>query len=369
MPTSVENSIRVIWSLMVRVVIIAASVYLLYRLRSIVISILIAIFLAYALLPAVEWMCKRRIGGIKPKTQRLIATIIVFLAFLAFVAGSITLITAPFTQEVNQFSKNLKSYSSDIQKLLEQGAAWYAKAVPADVKGVIGKLDWSKVTGWIAEQAQRLLNATKSSIGILMELILIPVLAFYFVLDYRMLSREAYGIVPAGNKRRAVMRIGRGTGEILQSYVVGQFILCLIAGVLTGLFLWAMGMPYVVVLALFAGITRAIPVIGPVVSGIPIILVGVLNSQGWAVPTYLLLFVTVMHFAESKFIMPRLIGDRMRLHPAVVIIALLIGAELFGVLGMFIAAPVAAVVRDLLRLYYIAPKRRHAQREVVETCR
>ena len=358
-----------IWSLVVRIAIAAVSVYLLYRLRSMVICVLIAIFLAYALLPAVEWLCRKRVGPLKPKTQRLIATAVVFVAFLALVAGGITLMISPFTKEVYQFSKNVGKYSTGVQDLLKQGAQWYAKVVPADVKDVIGKLDYSKVTGWVGEQAQRLINATKSSIGILMELVLIPVLAFYFILDYKTLSREAYGIVPAGSKRRAAMRIGRGTGEILQSYVIGQFILCLIAGVLTGLFLSVMGLPYVVVLALFAGITRAIPVIGPVVSGIPIVLVGMIyHPNSWAVPTYLLLFVTVMHFAESKFIMPRLIGDRMRLHPAVVIIALLIGAEFFGLLGMFIAAPVAAVVRDLLRRYYIAPKRHRIQREVVETC-
>ena len=347
---------RVIWTYTVRIALVVVSVYLLYRLRSILISVLIAIFLAYALLPAVEWLCKRRVRRLKPKPQRLIAAIIVFVAFLALVVGGITLMIAPFTKEVNQFSKNIKNYSTDIQDLLRQGAEWYAKAVPADVKDVIGKLDYSKVTGWVGDQAQKLINATRSSIGILMEVVLIPVLAFYFILDHRTLGKEAYGAVPAGSKRRAAMRIGRDTGEILQSYVIGQFILCLIAGVLTGLFLWAMGLPYVMVLALFAGITRAIPVIGPVVSGIPIVLVGKLYSNGWAVPIYLLLFVIVMHFAESKFIMPHLIGERLHLNPAIVIIVLLIGAEFMGLIGMFLAAPVAAIIRELVRFYYIRPR-------------
>jgi len=91
------------------------------------------------------------------------------------------------------------------------------------------------------------------------------------------------------------------------------------------------------------------------VSGVPIILVGLFYSNGIAVPLYLLTFVVVMHFAESKFIMPRLIGDRLSLHPAVVIIVLFIGAEFFGLLGMFLAAPVAAVIRDVLRFYYVRP--------------
>ncbi len=126
----------------------------------------------------------------------------------------------------------------------------------------------------------------------------------------------------------------------------------------TAAFLGAMNMPYLVVLALFAAITRAIPVIGPVLSGIPIVLVGLLKSHGLAEPVILLGFVVVMHFAESKFLMPHLIGERLHLPPVVVIIALLVGAEFFGLVGMFLAAPVAAIIREIIRLYYIKPRER-----------
>ncbi len=64
----------------------------------------------------------------------------------------------------------------------------------------------------------------------------------------------------------------------------------------------------------------------------------------------------LLHFAESKLIMPKLIGHRMQLHPALIIIVLLVGAEFFGVLGMFLAAPVASIVRILIRYYVIKPK-------------
>jgi len=86
------------------------------------------------------------------------------------------------------------------------------------------------------------------------------------------------------------------------------------------------------------------------------VLVGLLNSpNSLVVPIELTIFVVVMHFVESKLILPKLIGHRLHLHPAIVIIALLIGAEFLGIVGMFIAAPVAAIVRELLRFYYIKP--------------
>jgi predicted PurR-regulated permease PerM len=151
------------------------------------------------------------------------------------------------------------------------------------------------------------------------------------------------------------MYLTREISGILQNYIIGQIILCVIAGVLTGIVLNFLNMPYTLVLAVFAGITRAIPIIGPIISGIPICIVGYQESPSLGVA--LLIFVIVMHFAESKFIMPILIGDRMKLHPAVVLAVLLIGAELFGVIGMFLAAPVTAIIRELVYFYIIRPQR------------
>ncbi len=365
MASGVENSIRVIWGLLVRIVLVVASAYILYRVRTILISVLVAILLTYALLPIVDWLCRKRVTFLKPKTQRLIATIIVFIAFIGFVTATVAIITTPFNEELSRFTSSMQEYADQLNSLAGHFTKWYSRAVPDDLKDMIGKLDYSAFTKTMGLYVQKLLTYTKSWIGLALELVLIPVLAFYFVLDHRSLSREIYGLVPKRRIREAV-KIGHETGIILQSYVVGQIILCAIAGLLTGLFLVLLGVPYVVVLALFAAITRAIPVIGPVVSGIPIVLVGLLNFHGLAIPTYLLIFVVVMHFAESKFIMPKLIGYRLRLHPAVVVIVLLVGAEFFGIIGMFLAAPVAAIIRELLRLYYITPRNKIPFKDIEE---
>ncbi|MCL5104237.1 MAG: AI-2E family transporter [Armatimonadetes bacterium] len=355
MASNVENSIRVIWGLLLRVVAVTATVYFLYRVRSVLISLLIAILLTYVLLPFVDWICRGSKSRQCSKGQRLAATVIVFVVFLMLLGLTVKVILTPFTVEMKGFLASSQQYTDQVNDWIEAAGKWY-KAVPDDLKGVIEKFDYASLTKSLTSYVQGALVLTQSWIGVAFELILIPVLAFYFVLDYRTLSREFYGLVPK-RRRHDALRIGRDVGEILQSYVIGQIILCALAGILTWSFLTIIGMPYAVVLALFAAITRAIPIIGPVVSGIPIVLVGLLNSHGsYAVPIELLIFVTVMHFVESKFIMPALIGERLHLHPAVVIIVLLIGAEFFGLIGMFLAAPVAAIIRELIRLYYIVPR-------------
>ncbi len=361
----IERSVEITWGVfrrlgawLARVLLWIALAYVIYRVRSVVISVLASIVLTYALLPAVDWLACRRIGGnrIRPKTRRLIATIVVFTAFLALAGLCIALFITPFQEELNQFSSKVGEYTVQLGEVFQSASDWYKTQVPPSVKEIVGKLDYTRLTAGLGASAQRLLQVTTSSVEYALELILIPVLAFYFLLDYKGMSREMYGLVSPA-KRREALKIGRAVGEILQSYVFGQIILCALAGILTGGFLYFVGLPYVVVLALFAGVTRAIPIIGPVVSGIPIILVGLVYSNGaLALPLYLLLFIVVMHFAESKFIMPKLIGYRLHLHAAAVIIVLLIGAEFMGVVGMFIAAPVAAIVREMLRLYYIKPR-------------
>jgi len=138
----------------------------------------------------------------------------------------------------------------------------------------------------------------------------------------------------------------------MYSFVVGQAILCAIAGVVVGLGLWMLNVKYPLTLGLLAGLTRAIPIIGPIIGGIPIIGLA-LVTRGLAVSLAVLAFFTILHFVESKFVMPYLIGDRMKLHPVVIIVVLLIGQEFGGLLGMFFAAPFAALLRVIIRRYWL----------------
>jgi predicted PurR-regulated permease PerM len=349
-----DNTISSVWTLVKRLGIAALIIFLLYSIRVVVGAVLAAVLVAYIAMPLVDYLCSGRIAGIHPKTQRLVATVLVFLLLLSALVVTVAYIISPLTREVSEFSSRSGYYFQRMEAYLSDFLNWYQASVPQEVKDAIGRFDYSAVAGWISTYTKHVLGFVTSGIGILMEFVLIPVLAFYFVLDHRSLTHEFCGIAPR-RMWRDLLRMGRRVGGILQSYIFGQLILCFIAGVVTTGFLALMGMPYLVVLGLIAAITRAIPVVGPALSGIPIILVGLLTTSDIAVPLILLGFTVVLHFAESKFLMPYLIGERLQLNPAVVIIVLLVGAEFWGFLGMFLAAPVAAVVRELIRYYYIEP--------------
>jgi predicted PurR-regulated permease PerM len=254
-------------------------------------------------------------------------------------------------------------YSKQMDSKLNELSTWYETNVPEDLRKFLGDQKFKDLGSDVSGFAGRLIKSTTSWFKSIVELILIPVLAFYFVLDSRSLKREFIALMPQSRMRDA-MRISREVSLILQNYVIGQIILCVIAAVVTGVTLSLLGVKYALVLAIFAGITRAIPIVGPVVSGIPICILGALQSM--TIGVTLLVIVVIMHFVESKFIMPILIGERMKLHPAVILIVLLIGAELFGVLGMFLAAPVAAIIRELIYFYVIRPRKNGGKQIIKE---
>jgi predicted PurR-regulated permease PerM len=185
------------------------------------------------------------------------------------------------------------------------------------------------------------------------ELIVIPVLAFYFVLDSRPLKREFMYFVPKRRVREALILL-REAAVILKSYAICQIILCAIAAVVVGIGLKIIGVHYALTLGIIAGITRAIPIIGPILGGIPIVLVCMLQSLATAVAV--LIFFSILHLVESKIIMPKLLAYGMNLHPAIILIVLLVGSEFFGIIGMFLAAPITAILKCIYCFYVLSDR-------------
>lgn len=345
-----------------RLALLAAAGYFIYRVRSILVAVLLAIMLTYLVLPVVEFLCRCRFCRIgNRRARRVIATILVFLLLFVLTIFTVKMFLAPFGTELTKLVENSSVYVQQTEQLMSRASEWY-QALPPDAREFLKRQDYTKITSGITEFGRNVVASTISWLTHFLDIILVPILAFYFVLDSRSLRRDFLALVPRRRLRDALI-ITRNIAETLQSYIVGQLILCLLAGVLTAAMLSLLKMDYVLVLSVFAGITRAIPFLGPAISGVPIILLGIATGS-LRTGFWLLGFVIVIHFTESKFIMPKLIGHRMRLHPAIVIIVLLIGAEFFGVLGMFLAAPFAAVTRELIRSYIIRPRRRDDLSEV-----
>lgn len=348
----VEGVFELIWRIFLRLILWGSLGYFLYRVRSVGVTIMLAAVLTYAVLPIVDALCSYRISGISRKFQRLVSTLVVFTALITLLIFLTTQFITPFRNELRGLSKNINTSI----KYIQDNADKWREVLPPDVQDFILAQKFENTLDRLSNWGAAVVNTTFDFLSQLIEIVLIPVLAFYFTLDSKSLKREFVALMPK-RRTRETIAILHEINSIMRSYVIGQIILCLIAGIVVAIMLYVAGMHYELILGVFAAVTRAVPVLGPVVSGIVIVLMGLSKSP--MLGLNLLIFFSALHFIESKFIMPKLIGDRMQLHPALIILSLLIGAEFFGVFGMFMAAPAAAIIRVLVRYYLIKPRHIH----------
>jgi predicted PurR-regulated permease PerM len=358
---SLEVRLQFWWSLILRASLFALGGYVLWRIRGILTTVIVALVIAAAAQALVEPLCRRRIRGLRPHTQRVIATlsVYVFLALVVFWSAH-TLLT-PFQTEFRHLARNFPEYRERIEEQLGELRTLYAN-LPVEWRSFFesqrAKMMMPDPGAWAAD----ILKATFAWASHVIEMVLVPVLAFYFTLDGRTLRNQILSLVPRRHQRQTLAILSE-SGAIMRAYIISQFWLAVIAGVVVGVGLNLIGMDYALILGLFAGITRAIPVIGPLIGGIPLVLLTFVYGAQEGQPylwVWALLMFTTLHLVESKIVMPKFLGHALNLHAVVIIVALLIGGEFFGLMGMFLAAPIAALARVLLMHYVIIPRRRRA---------
>ncbi|MBV9851157.1 MAG: AI-2E family transporter [Armatimonadetes bacterium] len=358
--TRAEQWFGQFWTLLVRLALIAFLVYFIWRVRSILTDILVAVILALALVGPVDRLCRVRLRGVGRRTQRLIATLLVFVALGFVVYQSVALMLTPFERQALHLSENLPLYQHKVMGYVASWRAWYASLSP-DWQGFLQRMFQGGSGGGAmaapGDWLRGVVLATLAGLAKIVDVLIVPVLAFYFVLDGHALRNELLALLPR-RRVRETLHFLRESSAIMRTYIIAQLWLCLIAGIVVYAGLSLIHMPYALILGLLAGVTRAIPIIGPIIGGIPIILLAlVLPGGGLLLALKVLVFFSLLHLIESKLIMPKFIGHRINLHAAVVIIVLLIGGEFFGLLGMFLAAPLAAIARVLIGHYVIRPRR------------
>src|SRR6267154_252338 len=174
-------------------------------------------------------------------------------------------------------------------------------------------------------------------------LVLIPILSFFFLKDADSFRRSVLAMLPRGRLRWRGDEFFQDVNSTLAAYIRTQLTACLLIGVVCSIGFWLLGLPSPLVLGLIAGMLEFVPLVGPLVVAILAILLALLHS-GFGLAFAVLIFLGVLRIVQDYVIYPRLIGQGIHLHPLAVIIAILSGAELAGVAGIFLAIPVVAIL-------------------------
>ncbi len=208
--------------------------------------------------------------------------------------------------------------------------------------------NWERAGGVAATVMSYVSRSGFALIGMLTNLVLIPVITFFFLRDWDLIVQRVASMVPRDHID-TVTRLSKASSEVLGGFLRGQFLVMVILGVMYGLGLWAVGLDLGILIGIIAGLLTFVPYLGPTSGVVLGVLAALMQYGDWKHIVGVLAVFGVGQVIESYWLTPKLVGDRIGLHPVAVIFAVLAGGQLFGFLGMLLALPLAAVVNVLLR--------------------
>ncbi len=207
---------------------------------------------------------------------------------------------------------------------------------------------WEQAGGVAATMLGYLSRSGFAVLAWVANIVLLPVLTFFLLRDWDVFVERAASLVPRKHID-TVSRLAQESSEVLGGFLRGQLLVMVILGIMYGLGLWLVGLDLGILIGIIAGLFTFVPYLGPT-SGVVFGVIAALVQYGdWKHVVGVLAVFGIGQVIESYWLTPKLVGDRIGLHPVAVIFAVLAGGQLFGFLGMLLALPVAAIANVLLR--------------------
>lgn len=336
--SAAERSITIKTSTVIKVVAILLMLGLLWLVRDILALIVVALFLAALMHPATKWGATHRI----PRGLMVIAIYAVLFSIAALV---IALIIPTLIQQFTALSQII---GTSLQAMSESVAHLRTFSEQHGIGGALAN-GVSSLEDQFSRAASGLFSTLTDIFGGLAGFAIVLVMAYYMVVQDKDASRVFYNIVP--NKYQDIASsVLVQVEEKIGKWLRGQLFLSLTIALLYYVGLLILGVKSPLVLAVFAGFTEFIPYLGPILSGIPIMIIAAGESPFMGMLGFGL--VILVQQLENQIIVPKVMQKAVGLNPLVSIIAVLIGAKLFGVVGALLAIPIATAASVLLMELY-----------------
>jgi len=313
---------------------IIAFVYLAWH---IITWILVAIFLALALNPAVEHVQRR---GLK----RGYAAAIVFFVALAAIVGLGFLVLPPLVRQVTDFIQAVPSLVDDL--VAGRGPLGFLQRDYHIVDRIREAIEKNGAGGVLGITAPAIAVA-HSVFSVIIGSVAIAFLTFFMLLDGPRLVERFYNFLPDSSRPRW-QRVGSEIYRTVGGYVTGNILISVIAGVAAAIVLFGLGSKYSIALAVVVAVLDLIPLAGATLAAV-IVSAVVFIELGWVKGVIIVVFFLVYQQLENHVLQPIIYGRTVQLSPLVVLVSVLIGAELAGILGALAAIPVAGIVQAVGR--------------------
>jgi predicted PurR-regulated permease PerM len=335
---------RVILRVIMIVLIVVLTLWIIVKLTGVILLLILSIFFAYFVSPLVALLCRPlRIAARKVAIPRTLAIILSYLIIVAAIVVGIYLLAPSLGSQFPEFTEQARVYWTAVGAKTQGWVEYFrSHRMPGPLLDAINGAIPS-----VIEKVSQTVSVVLASIAgwviYIPWLILIPILSFFFLKDAETFRRSALQMLPRGRWRWRGDEFFQDINSTLAAYIRAQLTACLIIGIICTLGFTVLGLPSPLVLGVIAGVFEFIPLVGPLAVAIVAALVAMLHAGPFAA-FLVLAFLAVLRIAQDYFIYPRLIGQGIHLHPLAVIIAILSGAELAGVAGIFLAIPVVAIL-------------------------
>jgi predicted PurR-regulated permease PerM len=311
---------------------IAILIAMLYVGRSILVPIVFATILAIVLHPVVNFFVDKRIN-------RVVAIIItLFFTFLVIAAFGALLLS-----QANRLSDSLPFLADKFTEMLNQAITWISDHFDINSK---------KMADWVSNTRSELVDTGTAAIGntlvsignLLVLLVLIPVYVF-MLLFYRSILIEFIHRLFSSGQQSKVSQLVSETKKLIQQYLIGLIIETGIMAVLNTTALLILGIEYALLLGILGALLNLIRYIGGIVAvAMPMIVALITKDSGWY-PVYVLIIYSLIQLVDNNYIVPKVVASKVKLNALFSLLAIIVGAAIWGIPGMFISIPLLAVVK------------------------
>jgi predicted PurR-regulated permease PerM len=340
-PGNVDMAWKILLSVVLIGVMLYYAVHFVERIGPVAIVIVGAIFFAYLVYPIVRWLNR--------KLHLILAILVVYAVLAALVAIGLSYLIPSISNEVGTLSHQGPSIIAKIQDFFTSPNTPVLGSAPEAVRKELAQLPAQTVVwfqthgGGAATSAITVLVGTAAFVG---ALIVIPVLGAYLLYDSEAIKRFFMGFIPE-KRRDATLGLLAELEEVLGGFIRGQLLVGVTVGLIISVGLMLAQVPYAILIGAVAGALDLIPYIGPVIAFVPAFAIGY-SSGGIHEAILVTVVFVVANQLEGHVIAPNIVSRTIKLSPSAIVLAVLIGGELYGVPGMFIAVPIAGIIRVLL---------------------
>jgi len=192
-----------------------------------------------------------------------------------------------------------------------------------------------------------------SMVSIVTTLIIIPFATFFFLKDGRHIKKSLISMIP-NRYFEMTLNLLYKTDQQLGGYLRGQFFDAMIIGILAIIALWILKVPYFILIGVFAGLTNMIPYVGPLTGAVTAIIVVLITGGGSHQIVFVAIAFAIIQLLDNVLVQPLVVAKTVNLHPLLIIFAVIIGGQFFGILGMILAVPVTGMIKVLVNEFYIS---------------